>query len=90
MIRLRFCLDLFFWQMDGVLQRMIVPAVMQIKEIETQGIHTDGEAGQAHRSSTHHRIDLQRGQSGSHRDQDEVVEEGPEEILMDGAQSRSA
>ena len=64
------------------LQRLILSTAVHIEEIQSQSIGYDRHTGKAHRSSADHRIHLESVQTCSQRDADQVVEECPEQILM--------
>ena len=61
---------------------------MYLTEVETQRIHTYGEARQAHRRRADHRAHLKPKsqqctvETGRQRDTDDIIEERPEQILM--------
>ena len=67
---------------------------MHLAEVETQRIHAYSEARQAHRRRADHRAHLEsesqhsRVEAGRQRDADHVIEEGPEQVLMDVPQRR--
>ena len=57
--------------------------IMELKQVQPQGIHAYGEAGKAHGSCSHHGVHLIAEQAGCQRDADYIVEEGPEQVLVD-------
>ena len=67
---------------------------MYLTEVETQRIHTYGEARQAHRRRADHRAHLEsesqhsRVEAGRQRDTDHVIEEGPKQVFMDVPKGR--
>ena len=65
------------------LQRFVLCAAVHIEEIQPQGIRYDRYAGKAHCRSADHRVHLVPVQTSSQRDADQVVEECPEQVLVD-------
>ena len=67
--------------------------VVDLKQVQTKGIGDNAEAGQAHGSCSEHRV--QRQSQGdehpsSQGDANGVIEEGPEQVLVDVPQSSPA
>ena len=72
---------------------VIVLRVVQAAQIQPQRVRHHAEAGQAHRGRAVHRVQRQP-QPDEHarcqRNADDVIDEGPEQVLMDVAQRRAA
>ena len=72
---------------------MVVPGAVQIEQVQSQGVAHDAEAGQAHGSSTEHGIQRQAEgdeQTSRQRDADDIVDERPEQVLVDVPQGGAA
>ena len=67
---------------------------MHPKQIQTQGVCHNAEARKAHRRRTEHRVQLPAEQrdpyARSQRNTDDIVNEGPEQILVNVPEGRTA
>ena len=62
---------------------LIVTGVMELEQVQPQSIHAHGEAGHAHGGGAYHGVHLVGEQAGGQGNADHVVEEGPEQVLVD-------
>ena len=72
----------------------VMTGAVELEEVQAEGVADHAEAGQAHRRRAEHGIHLPAEQmnerAGGQRDADNVVDERPEQILMNVGQSRAA
>ena len=69
-----------------VLARLILARVVHLEEVQAQGVRHDAEGAEAHRSRAQHRVERQARPNKAARgdgDADGVIEEGPEQVLVD-------
>lgn len=68
---------------------LVVAGVMHLEEIQAQGVGNHAEAGKAHGCGTEHgvqgQVEQRNPHTGSQRDTDDIVNKGPEQVLMDVA-----
>ena len=77
----------------GSLDLVVVFGAVQVEQIQAQRVADDTEAGQAHRGGAEHGVQRQAEgdeHTGGQRDANDVVDEGPEQILVDVAQGGAA
>ena len=75
------------FQPGGLSQRLIVGGVIHLDQIQPEGVGDHTEAGQAHGCGSHHGVEDQPQPciaAGGQRNTDRIVEEGPEQVLVDG------
>ena len=74
-----FCTRHFRRQKRFLLQRLVLPAVMNFKQIQPKGIQTDGDTGKSHRRRAPHGIYGNHGiYTGRHGDKQNIISKGPE------------
>ncbi len=69
--------------------RFVFGSVVNLAEVQTQSVHTDGETGKAHAGGADHGVHLPFEEPRRQRDADEIVEESPEQVLVNVFQYRT-